>query len=109
MISTLFSKASVDQMFIFAIFIMISIVLYIYYKVSILRTKDGLSQVYFNAKSRICLGSFILFFGMNQYLTYQSKLSLFVGILFLFLGVLQINRGLKEVKHYRNEWKRLNA
>lgn len=95
-------------MILFAILIMISIVLYIYYKVSILRTKDPLTQVYFNAKARICLGSFIFFFGINQYLLYGTKISLFIGILFLALAILQINRGLKEAKHYRNEWKRLN-
>lgn len=96
-------------MLVVAILIMISIVLYIYYKVSILRTKDQLSQVYFNAKARICLGSFILFFGVNQYLQYGTRLSLFIGILFLFFGGLHINRGFKEAKHYRKEWKRLEA
>lgn len=104
-----YMKASVDEMIIFPIIIMISIVLYIYYKVAILRTKDRLTQVYFNAKSRVCLGSFILFFGVNQYLFYESKLSLFVGIAFLILGSMQINRGIKEVKHYRKEGQRLNA
>ncbi|HLQ97218.1 MAG TPA: YtpI family protein [Candidatus Dormibacteraeota bacterium] len=96
-------------MFVVALLIMISIVLYIYYKVSILRTSDQLSQVYFNAKARICLGSFIFFFAINQYLLYGTKISLFIGIIFLIFGILQINRGYKEAKHYRKEWKRLEA
>ena len=96
------------MMIIFPIVIVISIVLYIYYKVSILRTKDGLTQLYFNAKSRICLGTFIIFFGINQYLYYQSKFALIISLVFLLLGVLQINRGAKEVIHYRKEWRRLN-
>ena len=95
-------------MVIFPIVIVISIVLYIYYKVAILRTKDTLSQHYFNAKSRICLGTFILFFGINQYLYYQTKLALFITIIFVVLGILQLNRGVKETKHYRKEWQRLN-
>ncbi|GAA0426027.1 MAG: YtpI family protein [Bacillota bacterium] len=95
-------------MFIFSIFIVISIVLYVYYKVAIVKSKDGLTQAYFNAKSRICLGSFVLFFTANQYILYQTKLSLFIGIVLLIVGVPQIYRGIKEVKHYRNEWKRLN-
>lgn len=95
-------------MVIFPIVIVTSIVLYIYYKVAILRTKDGLSQHYLNAKSRICLGVFILFFGVNQYLFYQTKLALFIAIIFAILGVLQINRGIKETRHYRKEWERLN-
>lgn len=95
-------------MVVFPILIVVSVVLYIYYKVAILRTKDSLTQVYFNAKSRICLGSFIFLFGITQYLYYETRLSLFIGMLFLILGGLQMIRGLKETKHYRQEWQRLN-
>lgn len=95
-------------MFIFALLIMISIVLYIYYKVAILKTKDKLSQKYINAKSRIFLGTFLIFFGINQYIAFQTKLFLFISIVFIFLGVIQSIDGYKEAKHYRNEWKRLN-
>jgi|SRR5690625_3331415 len=95
-------------MIIFPILIIVSIVLYIYYKVAILRTRDSLTQLYFNAKSRICLGCFVLLFGINQYLFYETKLSLIIGIIFLVLGILQANRGVREAKHYRKEWRRLN-
>lgn len=95
-------------MVIFPIIIVVSIVLWIYYKVSILKNKgDGLTQAYFNAKSRICLGSFVFFFGINQYLFYLTRISLFIGIIFVLLGGLQIYVGFKEAKHYRNEYRRL--
>ncbi len=97
-----------DFMVIFPIIIVLSAVMYIYYKVAILRTKDGLTQSYFNAKSRICLGLFLFTFGINQYVFYQTKISLFIGILFILLGGMQLVRGTRETKHYRNEWKRLN-
>ncbi|PAV30387.1 hypothetical protein CIL05_07910 [Virgibacillus profundi] len=95
-------------MVIFPIIIVLSIALYVYYKVAILKSNEELTQLYFNARSRICLGSFILFFGINQYVFYQTTISLFIGIVFVILGGLQLNRGFKEVKHYRSEWKRLN-
>ncbi len=95
-------------MIIFTILIVLSVVFYIYYKVAILRTDDGLTREYFNAKSRICLGTFISAFAVNQYLLYQSKLTLIIGIIFIILGILQLNLGIKEVRHYKNEWKRLN-
>lgn len=95
-------------MFIFPIIIIISIVLYVYYKVAILKTKDGLVQAYFNSNALICLGSLIFSFGIQQYLVYQTQLSLFIGIIFLILGGLQFSSGLKQRKHYRKEWKRLN-
>lgn len=96
------------QMIIFPIIIVISIVLYVYYKVAIVKSKDAVTQHYFNAKSRICLGSFILFFGINQYLFYLSKFSLAIGIIFVALGSIHIYRGWMESKHYRKEWNRLN-
>ncbi|HLR68454.1 YtpI family protein [Virgibacillus alimentarius] len=96
-------------MIIFPIIIVLSIVFYVYYKVAIVKSKDPLTQAYFNAKSRICLGSFVFFFGINQYLFYQTRFSLFIGIVFLILGGMQLITGLKETKHYQKEWKRLNA
>ncbi|HLR75131.1 MAG TPA: YtpI family protein [Virgibacillus sp.] len=95
-------------MLIFALIIVISVVLYIYYKVAILKSTDRLTQEYFNAKSRLCLGSFIIAFGINQYILYQTRLTLFIGIIFIILGGLQLNVGFKEARHYRKEWRRLN-
>lgn len=93
---------------IFPIIIVLSVVFYIYYKVAILKTKDDLKKAYFNAKSHICLGSLVLFYGINQYIFYETKFSLFVGIVFVVIGGMQLNFGWKETKHYRKEWRRLN-
>lgn len=95
-------------MLIFAIIIVISIVLYIYNKVAILRTNDELTQVYFNAKARFFLGSFLTSFGINQYIAYQTRFVLFISIVFILLGSYQMIYGFKEAKHYRGEWRRLN-
>ncbi|WP_339228380.1 YtpI family protein [Oceanobacillus sp. FSL K6-2867] len=95
-------------MFIFPAIIVVAAVLFIYYKVAILKSKDELVQRYFNAKARICLGTFVLVFGINQYIFYKTQLSLFIGIVFVILGGLQFYRGSMEAKHYRSEWRRLN-
>lgn len=95
-------------MLIFAFGIIISIVMYIYYKVAILKTKDKLSQKYINAKSRFFLGSFLVFFGINQYIAYQTKIILFISIVFFILGAMQMVDGFKEARHYRNEYRRLH-
>lgn len=94
-------------MIIFPILIILSITFFIYYKVSILKTKDELTQLYFNARSRMCLGTFVSASGINQYIFYQSKLALFIGIIFLILGIMQIVRGYNEAKHYQKEYRRL--
>lgn len=95
-------------MLIFAFIIIISIVMYIYYKVTILRTKDELVQKYTNAKARIFLGSFIFSFGINQYIAYQTKFILLISLVFVVLGTIQMISGYKEAKHYRNEYRRLH-
>lgn len=96
-------------MAIFPIIIVLSLVFWVYYKVAIVRTKEPLIQAYFNAKSRFCLGSLVFFFGINQYIFYQTKFSLFVGIVFVILGGMQLIRGFRETKHYRKEWRRIHA
>ncbi|MDC3415757.1 YtpI family protein [Aquibacillus salsiterrae] len=93
-------------MIIFPIVIIVSITMYIYYKVAILRNNDELEQVYINSKSRIFLGIFISFFGINQYLYYQTMVALSIAIIFLFLGLLQIYSGYKRARHYGNERKK---
>ncbi|BAC14138.1 YtpI family protein [Oceanobacillus iheyensis] len=95
-------------MVIFPILIVLSAVLYIYYKVAIIREKDPLTQKYFNGKARICLGIFLSTFAINQYLNYLTQISLFIGILLLIVGLPQILRGIGETRHYRSEWRRLN-
>ena len=65
-------------MFIFPAIIVVAAVLFIYYKVAILKSKDELIQRYFNAKARICLGTFVFVFGINQYIFYKTQLSLFI-------------------------------
>lgn len=92
---------------IFPTLIILSLVFYVYYKAAILKSDDKLTQTYLNAKSRICLGSFIFFFAINQYVFYQTQISLFIGIVFLILGGMQLSRGFKEAKHYSGERKRL--
>ncbi|WP_077621209.1 YtpI family protein [Sediminibacillus massiliensis] len=93
-------------MFVFPIIIVISLVLYVYYKVTILRIDDPLDQLYLNSKGKVSLGVFILFFGIHSYLFYETKIALYIGIVFVLLGAMQIADGLKRARHYRKELKK---
>lgn len=95
-------------MLIFALIILISIVMFIYYKVMILRTKEPLIQVYFNSKARFFLGTFLIAFGINQYLAYQFTFVLIITIIFILLGGYQSYHGFKAARHYKSEQKRLS-
>ncbi|WP_163538148.1 YtpI family protein [Gracilibacillus sp. YIM 98692] len=90
-------------MIIFPIIIILSIILYIYYKVMIVRGNDPLIQEIQNAKARLSLGIFISFFGINQYLFYQTQLALFICLAFFILGAIQAYGGWKRYVHYRGE------
>src|SRR5699024_10891368 len=95
-------------MVIIAILIVLSIVMYVYYKVTILKTKDSLSLKYINAKTKMCLGSFLIVFAINQYIAYQVKFVLIISLIFFVLGIMQIVDGIKRAKHYKGEWNRLH-
>ena len=75
----------------------------------IVRSKDPLTQAYLNSKGKIFLGSFIFFWGINQYVFYQTRLSLFIGIAFIVLGAMQSINGWKASAHYRNEYRKQEA
>jgi len=92
-------------MFIFPMTIVLSVTIYLYFKVQILRTKDPLHQEHANAKSRVALGLFITVFGMNQYVFYQTKLALFIGIAFIVLGIMQMVHGYRKTKFYGKQVK----
>jgi|SRR5699024_1081503 len=95
-------------MFILPVIVFVSIIFYIYYKVAILKTSEIIMQLYYNARARMALGSFILSAGPTLYVLYQSKLSLFIAIVFVLLGILQVIRGFNESRHYQKEYRRVN-
>ncbi|WP_208592249.1 YtpI family protein [Gracilibacillus suaedae] len=93
-------------MVIFPIMIILSFMMYIYYKVMIIRDRDPLMQEIKNAKARIALGIFISVFGVNQYLFYQTQLALFITLVFLFFGIVQGYGGIKRLSHYKEEYQK---
>lgn len=93
-------------MVIFPILIIVSFMMYVYYKVMIIRDKDPLTQEIKNAKARISLGIFMSVFGINQYLFYETTLALFIAIIFLLFGGLQLFDGYKRYVHYKGEYKK---
>lgn len=95
-------------MFILPVIVVVSVIFYIYYKVEILKTKEEVLQFYYNARSRMALGTFVLTVGITLYIFYQSTLSLVIAIIFGILGVMQVVRGFNESRHYQKEYRRLN-
>ncbi|MYL34130.1 hypothetical protein GLW08_07705 [Pontibacillus yanchengensis] len=87
-------------MVIFPIIIVLSATLYLYFKVSILRQNDPLYQEYTNSKARIALGTLLIAFAINQYAFYQTKIALYICLVLLVLGIMQLVYGVKTTKFY---------
>lgn len=96
-------------MFILPVIVIVSIVFYIYYKVAILKTKEVIMQLYYNGRARMALGTFILTSGITLYVFYQSKLSIFIALIFTLLGALQFIRGFNESRHYQKEYRKIHS
>lgn len=83
------------------ILIVISIVVYFFYKVKAFRTKRVIEKNWINTKASIALGSFLVFFGINQiFLRYDSVITLVVSIIFILLGLANVILGYKAYRHY---------
>ncbi|MGP6197365.1 YtpI family protein [Priestia megaterium] len=85
----------------FMILIVVSFVFYMYLKVKYVRSKRPMERKWISSKSSICLGSFVLFFGINQWFIYETSLSLIIGILFVLFGSGSILAGIKAYKYYQ--------
>jgi|GEM_PF-193992 len=85
---------------VFVILITFSLAFYAYYKIKYFRSNRPIERRWLSAKSSICLGLFILFFAIHQFIINQSTVSLIIGILFLLVGGGSAWAGYRAYKHY---------
>lgn len=85
----------------FVILITISFVFYFFYKVKSFRTKAVIEKSWVNTKANMALGSFLVFFGLNQiFIRYDSVIALIVGGVFIVLGLTNVILGYRAYRHY---------
>lgn len=80
------------------IFIIVSFVFYIYYKIKHVRSKLPMTKKYVGGKSRMMLGFFVLFFGINTLFINDKFVSYMIAGLFIIVGAISIYDGFR---HYR--------
>lgn len=86
---------------VFAILIIVSIMFYFFYKVKSFRTKAVIEKNWVNTKANMALGSFLVFFGLNQiFIRFDSIIALSVGAIFILLGLANVILGYKAYRHY---------
>ncbi|PTL39850.1 YtpI family protein [Alkalicoccus saliphilus] len=88
-------------MVIFPVFLVASLVLFVYFKVLQLRTKGPGERELYSAKATIALSIFIITFGVNSYINLQTTTAAVVGLIFLVLGGVNLYFGIKRHQHFK--------
>lgn len=97
--------------FISVLLISFSFAFYFYYKTKQFRTSLPIRKNWYASKASMALGSFILFFGVNQLLLFHTVVTYIIAGIFIILGLGLIIYNFKAAKHYRqfiDEETRLN-
>lgn len=87
-------------MLIFFFLIIVSILFYFYYKTKQFRARLPIRKKWYASTASMFLGSFILFFGINQLTIFQSFVTYIISGLFIVLGLALIFYNFKAAKHY---------
>ncbi len=85
---------------VFIIIIVLSISLYIFYKVKEFRVKAPYEKRWTKSKANIALGVFIGVFGLNRLFINESTYDLVIGSVFLVLGLINVYMGYKAYKYF---------
>ncbi|RNF40845.1 YtpI family protein [Planococcus salinus] len=89
-------------MLIFVFFIIVSFVFYFYYKTKQFRATLPIRKKWYASVASVALGSFVMFFGINQLFLFQSTLTYVISGIFIVLGLGLIVYNYKAAKHYHS-------
>lgn len=87
--------------FLSVILIVFSFAFYFYYKTKQIRASLPVRKNWYASMASLSLGSFIMFFGINQLLLFQTVVTYIIAGIFIILGVGLIVHNYKAAKHYR--------
>lgn len=87
-------------MLIIVLFIILSAVFYFYYKTKQFRATLPIRKKWYASTASIFLGSFIMFFGINQLFSFTGAVTWIIAGIFIILGIALIVFNYKAAKHY---------
>lgn len=87
-------------MLIFVFLIILSIMFYFYYKTKQFRATLPIRKKWYASTASMFLGSFILFFGINQLFRFAGVVTYLIAGIFIILGLALIIYNYKAAKHY---------
>lgn len=85
---------------VFVFLIVLSFLLYFYFKVKQLRSDYPIAKKWHANRALVTLGSLLFFFGLNQLSLFPSTLTYVISALFIALGLFSMVHYYKAAKHY---------
>lgn len=80
--------------------IVLSLGIYLFYKIKMVRTKMPMEKKWISGKSSIALGAFVALFGFNQLFLFQTSVTYIIAAVFILVGLFSIWGGYKMYKFY---------
>lgn len=88
-------------MIIFPLTIVVALFLFVYFKVAQSRGNGPGQTQLNNAKANMALGVFILAFGINSYISFQTTTAAIIALIFAVLGAANLYFGFQRYQHYK--------
>ncbi|MEX3744662.1 MULTISPECIES: YtpI family protein [Lysinibacillus] len=87
-----------NLIFVFAI--IISFVIYFYFKTKQFRSPLPIAKNWYKSKANVSFGVFILVFGVNQAYLFPGIFTFIIVAILVVLGILVITENIKKTRHY---------
>lgn len=87
-----------NLIFVFAI--IISFVIYFYFKTKQFRSPLPITKNWYKSKANVSFGVFILVFGVNQAYLFPGIYTFIIVAILVVLGILVITENIKKTRHY---------
>ena len=82
------------------VLIVISLGLYVYFKIKSVRSRMPMEKKWVSGKSSMALGTFVALFGINQLFLFQTAATYIIAAIFIIVGALSLWGGFKMYKFY---------
>ncbi|MCD8508672.1 MAG: YtpI family protein [Bacillus sp. (in: Bacteria)] len=82
------------------VLIIVSLVLFVYYKVQQAKSPGMMQKRWYSAKGSIAVGIFFISFGINAYNSLGSQVAAYVAVLFVGFGLVNVIFGTREYRRF---------
>lgn len=82
------------------VIIIVSLVLFVYYKVQQAKSPGFMEKRWYSAKGSIAVGIFFISFGVNAYNSLGSQVAAYVAVLFVGFGLVNVIFGTRDYRRF---------